>query len=332
MKSNKKILIIRYNAIGDIVLSTIIPYAIKLKHPECEIHYLTTKRNSEILKNCPHVDKIMVYKGNIFGMIKKIFKERYDCIVSLNYTLKNYLLGFLSFPSKLVFKSSKGSSWVENNFYTAKKVYNDIELPERLYLKNSDSFIEFRILKKLKEYPKPHIVINPGRFYEQTRQGRIWNIDKWKELSKKLLKTYGGTIFVNGSSKERDYHLQLEDENVVVLSGMYNLKESFALLSLADIVISGDSGPVHIASAYNRNTIAILGSTSPDKIKPYGENGYCIEPKSECKYCWKKKCKYLKNNTGYAPCIESINVEDVMKKIAEKNLLSPALCELEKVQ
>ena len=86
-------------------------------------------------------------------------------------------------------------------------------------------------------------------------------------------------------------------------------------------IISGDSGPIHIASAYNIPTIQLLGSTSPDKIKPYGENGYFIEPKTECKYCWKKKCPHLKKGDLYAPCIESIQVEDILEKIDELDLL-----------
>ena len=73
--------------------------------------------------------------------------------------------------------------------------------------------------------------------------------------------------------------------------------------------------------AYNVKTISILGSTSPDKIKPYGENGYYVGPKTECKYCWKKKCNKLAKNNIYTPCIESIDVEDILVAIDKNNLL-----------
>lgn len=321
MKKNKKILIIRFNAIGDVVMTTIIPYSIKAKHKNCEIHYLTNKNNAMILKNIPSVDKIISFDNNISETIKILFKEKYDCIICLNFTLKSYIITFLSFPKNIIFKSFKGSSWVENYFNTAKKLYNDLILPNRLYMKNNAHECEKHILKKIEKYPKPHILFNPGKYKNQIREGRVWNIQKWEELSKKLLKQYGGTIFINGDSNEKDYHLNLSDKNIIVFSGEHTIEETCALISLCDLIISGDSGPVHIASAYNKKTIAILGSTSPDKIKPYGKNGYCIEPSNTCRYCWKKKCKFLKAKTGYAPCIESITPDMVMKKIEENNLL-----------
>ena len=319
--NSKKILIIRFHAIGDVAMSTIIPYAIKSKYDSCEIHYLTSSLNAKFLKNCSYIDKIIPFDGDIIKTLCELFKQRYDCIMSLNYTLKSYIFTFLSFPKKIIFKSFKGDSWVENYFYTAKKIFKDINLPNRLYLSNKDSLCENRILKEIEKYPKPYILFNPGRYENQIRQGRVWNIEKWKELSEKILKEYGGTIFVNGNMKERDYHLQLSNNRVIVFSGLFSIEDSCVLISSCDLVITGDSGPCHIASAYNKKTIAILGSTSPDKIKPYGENGYYIEPANNCRYCWKKKCKYLKNNSGYAPCTESITPDMVMKKISDYDLL-----------
>lgn len=322
MKKNKKILIIRFNAIGDVVMTTIIPFAIKNQHKNCEIHYLTTKNNAAMLKNVPSIDKIISFNGNFLETIKNLFKQKYDCIICLNYTLKSYILSFLSFPKRIIFRSFQGTSWVENYFNTAKKLYNDLVLPNRLYMNNKMFTSNFSVLQEIKKYPKPHILFNPGKYKNQIRQGRVWNIQKWKELGEKLLTEYGGTIFINGSNEERDYHLFLSNNNIVIFSGQYNIEETCNLISLCDIIISGDSGPVHIASAYDKKAIAILGSTSPDKIKPYGKNGYCIEPTTSCRYCWKKKCKFLKEKSGYAPCIESITPDMVIKKIEENNLLS----------
>lgn len=324
--NSKKILIIRFNAIGDVAMSTIIPFAIKSKHSDYEIHYLTSYDNTKILDNCPYVDKIISYNDNILETVKELFKQKYDCIICLNYTLKSYFLTFLSFPKKIIFKSFKGVSWIENYFNTAKALCSDLTLPDRLFMQNKDLQTMNNVLKKIEKYPKPYILFNPGRYNNQIRQGRVWNIDKWKELSEKLLKEYGGTIFVNGSMGERDYHLQLSNSNVIVFSGLHNIEESCALISLCDLIITGDSGPAHIASAYNKKTIAILGSTSPDKIKPYGENGYCVEPTTSCRYCWKKRCKYLNNTSGYTPCIESITPNMVMKKISDYSLLKKNDC------
>ena len=317
----KKILIIRFHAIGDVVLSTIIPQSIKQLYSNYEIHYLTGNVCKNVLENCPYVDKILVFNNSIISTLKILRQEKYDIIISLNYTLKNYVLTYLSFPKKVSFKSFIGKSWIENYFYTAKKLLPNLKLPKNLHLINSDEQISNTVSNMLKQYPKPHIFINPGKHKKNPRQGRVWNIKKWQELANKILSKYGGTIFVNGNYEEKEYHTNLNGENIVVLSGALSLKECCAALSLADLVISGDSGPAHIASAYNTKTLVLLGSTSPDKIKPYGENGYYIEPTTKCKYCWKKKCKMISSSDKYTPCMESIEPDTVMEKIFINKLL-----------
>ena len=317
----KKILVIKFSALGDLVHSSVIPVAIKEQYPEVKIHYLTTKNNARLLENCACVDKILTYDGNFIECLRNIFQEGYDVVFCLNYTMRCYLFSFFSFAKKVVFRKNEYNSLVENYFYTAKSIFKNIDLPARLFLDNTDSVVVEAVKQKIKDYPRPYIVINPGKYNNNPRQGRIWNIKNWAELAKELLSSFGGTVFVNGSMSERDYHIQLSDDRIVVLSGLLKLKESCAMLSMADLVISGDSGPVHIASAYNVKTLSLLGSTSPDKIKPYGDNGFYVEPDTECKYCWKKKCKYTQSRYEYAPCIESITVEKVMKKIRECCLL-----------
>ncbi len=326
MKS-KKILLIKMGAIGDVVHTTIIPLAIKKKHPDWEIHYITSPTIAPILRNLDYIDKVIEFQQDkskpykqLFEITKTLFKERYNIIFCLAYTLKLYIMAFGAFPNKVAFRSYKGKSWIENYFYTAKNVIPDLELPKRLVLKNNINR-EAELRQELDKFPKPHIIFNPGNNDPKLRQGRVWNIEKWKVLAEKISQQYGGTIFVTGHETEREYQSQITGNNVQLLSGKYCLEDSCIILSLMDLVISGDSGPVHIASAYNVKTLAILGSTSAEKIKPYGENGYCVEPKTECRYCWKKKCKQLKGGEVYTPCIESITVEDVLGKISENNLL-----------
>lgn len=318
--NNKKILIIKFGAIGDIVHSTIITESIKNKHKDYQVHYLTKKAFVPMLENCPSIDKILVFENNIWETAYELKKEKYDLVIGLSYSIKIFLLSHLIFPKKISFKSSKGTSWVENYFYTAQKVIKDLELPSRLHFQNDENS-QREIETELNNYPKPHIIVNPGRDTNNARDGRIWNITKWKELIEKLQNKYGGTVFVTGSKSEINFHKPLESASTIILSGKYNLKKSCNVLSLSDLVISVDSGPIHIASAYNVPTLAILGSTSPDKIKPYGENGHFIGPKINCKYCWKKKCPKLKNGEVFTPCIESITPDDVFNKIVELNIL-----------
>ena len=223
-------------------------------------------------------------------------------------------------PKKIVYRKTNTGTWVEDYFNSAKNSIKDLTLPLNLELKPQENLLD-EMKNYLAQFKRPYVMFNPAGINDKRRQGRIWNIDKWRELSKEILKDYQGTIFVNGCLQESEHHLKLKEENVEIISGKFSLLETCALISLMDLVISGDSGPLHISSALNVNTLAILGSTSPDKIRPYGQKGFFVEPENDCRYCWAKKCKFLKEGEIYTPCIESISVKKVIEKIKDNKLL-----------
>lgn len=319
---DKRVLIVRLGAIGDVVHTTIIADAIKAKHPNWIIDFLTTEFFSELLENHPSIDNIIFWEEKnkkIKGLLKfakKLFKYHYDYFFSPTLSLRAILLSILIFPKNIRFKKKYNGLWVENYFRIAKSVIKDIELPKTLSLGLSDSAIE-KIDNEISKYPKPLFVVAPGRVIDNGRQGRLWNIEKWKELTQLILKKYGGTIFVIGSPIERELHNSLSNDNVIVKTGEYSIAESKALFAKSDLVISGDSGPVHIASAFNVKTLSLLGSTDPKNIKPYGENGHYVSADYDCLYCWKKKCPYLKEGEKYTPCMEKLTAEKVFEKIKE---------------
>lgn len=317
---SKKILIIKFGALGDIVLASVMATAIKQKHPDYRVDFLAGEKHYKILLNHPHLDNVYVwdesdkYFNQLFSQGKNLRKEKYDIVINVTNSLKNVILGAFLAPKKIIGKQKFKKNWVEEYYLLAKKAVNDIELPKNLYV-GVDKDCLSKANELLAPYKRPYFVIIPGGATDRLRQGRIWNIENWRALCDELIEKYGATVFVLGSKGERKYHSNLTREGVVLLSGELNIQESSAVISKSDVVISQDTGPMHIASALNVRTIAILGSTSPDKIKPYGARGYCVEPKSECRYCWKKKCPYLKPEQTYTPCMESITPSDVMEVV-----------------
>lgn len=315
----KKILVIRLGAIGDVVFTTIIPYAVKLMYPDCEIHYLVPNGIHKLLESNPSIDKVFTWERSkrkslkyLISVARQLRREKYDAIFNLNNTLRCFLLSAFAMQKKIISKQSTGGHWVDDAFFAAKKVFPKLEKPNRLFLS-----VKPEAANKIKEdicnFPRPYIMIAPGGDTSKNRAGRSWNINSWKKLSQMIIKEYGGTVIVCGSDSEKELHSALEGNGIVVLSGKYDLAESSALLSMADLMISGDTGPLHIAAAHNVKTLALLGSTSPEKIRPYGENGHWISSDFECKYCWKKKCKYVQE--GETPCMNSLKASNVMEKI-----------------
>ena len=321
--SKKRVLIIKLGAIGDVVHTTIIASAIKQKHPDWIVDFLTITPIISLIENNQYVDNIYDWDFSqrkslkyILKIGKILFKNRYDVIFDPTVSLRTLLLSIIALPKKIMTKKFYGGLWVEDYFMMAKRAIKDLEMPNRLYIGTNEE-ADKKIENDIKDYPKPHIAIIPGRNNDKTRPGRVWNINKWKELTNLLNQNYNGTVFVIGAGNEKEYHQVLLDEKIVMKTGEYSLVESSSFLSKMDLVISGDTGPIHIASAHNTKTLAILGSTSPKQIKPYGENGHWISAKTECLHCWKKECKYLKDGEIYTPCMEALSAQEVFEKVKE---------------
>lgn len=320
----KKVLIIKLGAIGDVIHTTSIATAIKETHPDWEVHHLTSGQITPIVEVHPHIDK--VYEWDIkkrksykylWEIASQLRKEHYDIIFNMSRTLRNTLISILSFPKKIIEKQDFNKPWVEEYFLSAQKYVTDISLPKRLYCgtnKESDKTIE----ENLKNYPRPYIIISPAGEAHGNRPGRTWSLTKWDELTKEL-KNFGGTIFTIGSEKEAEAHSILS--NTIIFSGKFTLQETASFIAQADLFIAGDTGPSHLAAAYEIPTITLFGSTSPDKIRPHGENNYIVESPHECRYCWKKKKCPIAQDAITTPCMEAISPETIIKIIKENHLL-----------
>lgn len=324
----KKILIIRLGAIGDVVHSTVIQQALKKKHPDTEISFLTSELLYPLLKNDPDLDKVYKFnsklKDNWFYILKlglEFRKEKFDAIINLSNSLRNKVLLFLANPKKIISRSKHRVHATDAFFNSAKEVFDDIEKPTNLKLHlNKDILNE--VTAKLEKYKRPFIVISPGGEHDNVRQGRIWPEDSWIELGNKLAEKYLGTIFIIGSKEERAMHEKYTKiYNSVLFSGELSLEESACLISLADLFISGDSGPLHMASALGVKTLGLMGSTPAAACGPYGTKGYSITSDTLCIGCGQVKCSKVKEDEKYSLCMKLLKPEAVFKFIEEKNLL-----------
>jgi len=322
---NKKILVARFGAIGDVVHTTIIHQSIKEKYPDCELHFLTSDFIAPLLENDPRLAKVYSFnnkkRDDFFYLLKlglQLRKEKFDTIIILQNSIRSRFMNLIANPKRIVYRNRHRVHAVDAFFNSAKEVFEDIEKPQDLKLFIAEKTIT-SIEEKTQKYPKPFFVINPGGENDSLRQGRIWSLENWMELSNKLVKKHGGTVFIAGSKGERGYHKELLKINPSILfSGELTLDESAALFSKADLFISGDSGPLHMASALGVNTLALMGSTDATACGPYGSKGYAINPSFKCPTGCDKVCLQSQESI-YKPCMQSITPKIVFDFI-EKNI------------
>ncbi len=324
MDNIKKILIIRTGAIGDVVHSTNLYRSIKKFYPSIKIHYMTSELIKPLLISDPDLEKIITInpKFSLFSAYTKelaniLKQEYYDLVINLHPSFKVRGLIFLSdIKKQLIYKKNFKVHAVTNFWQTGLKVFPDMQEEKELTLHLPKEAVE-TAKERLKNLPRPLIVINAGGVMSK-RQGRTYPVDKWIELGNKIQEKYNGTVILNGAKEDKEILSPLNNiKNSINFIGELSLVDSCAVISQCNLMISGDSGPLHIASALKVKSIGLYGSMPVNRTGCYSSGVNIVSEKS-CVPCNRRKCKYLQNSEKiYAPCMEEIQTNTVLNTVID---------------
>lgn len=319
----KKILIIQTAFIGDVVLATPLIEKLRRFYPDAQIDFLLRKGNENLLEGSPNLTNLHVWNKkeqkirNIFRIIAKIRKEKYDLLINLQRFGATGLMTFLSgaqlkvgfdknpfsfcYDRKYKHEIGNGKHEVERNLELITEWTDDSFEQPKLHLSKE-------ILKKVSEYrSQPYITVAPTSVWF-TKQ---WPAHKWIEFVQQT--DFEGKIYLLGAPSDTeacDYILKESNrEGVVNLCGKLSLLESTALMKNAQMNYMNDSAPMHFASAVNAPTTAIFCSTIPDfGFGPLSENSRVIEisEKLDCRPCGLHGFKDCPK--GHFKCAEGIQL------------------------
>ncbi|MBQ4122205.1 glycosyltransferase family 9 protein [bacterium] len=318
----KKLLIIRTGAIGDVVHTTALFRAIKKYNPQIIIHYLTSELIKPLLIEDRDIEKVLTInpKFKMFSSYTKdlantLKQEKYDAVINLQPSLKiKYLMFLAKIKKQAIYRKNFKIHAVTNFWKTGLKFFPELKEEKELKLYLPKEYIDFA-KDKTKEYKRPFIIINAGGVLSK-RQGRTYPVAKWVELGNKLQKKFDGTIILNGAKEDKEILSPLNEiKNSVNLIGELPLINSCAVIGEADLMLSGDSGPLHIATALGVKSIGLYGAM-PEKRTGCFSSGINIVSKKSCVPCNRRKCKYLKKSKKiYAPCMEEITTDEIIKML-----------------
>ena len=296
------ILIIHTAFIGDIVLSTALISKVKEKYPDSDIYYLTTPLGKEILKNNPKIKEIIVYdkrgkdKGFVafISFVRKIRKLKIDVCLTPHRYLRSSILSLLSGASIRVGYDIASLSFVYNKKIKYDKTKHEVEKllsfvddsPKRfeleMYPSEKDKIKIDTILKNFFQNKKI-ILIAPGSKWFTKR----WPEEYFKTLIQNLVKRNDLLIVITGGKEEKEIELNL-DSKVLDLRGEITLLELAELIKRAILVVSNDSAPIHITSAFpDTRIVGIFGPTVKEfGFFPWSKNSKVFEIKGlYCRPC-----------------------------------------------
>jgi len=320
----KKILILRFGALGDVVHTSCLFHSLKRQHPDLSVHYLTFKEPSLLIENDKSLERIWVADNKSYkclnSLAKALRKEKFDLFMNLQPSIRTKIFSLMLSPKKvLTYKKDFSLHATENFWRTAKPLFKEMGFEKELkvYLPEKSLKKAVSLLPANKKQVAFITEVSP------TREGRLWPAEYWKDLAKNLISKYNCEILLTGTEKNipRANEITAVSAGIKSFCGKLNIQESAALLARCSLVISGDTGPLHIASGLGVPVIGLYGAMPVSRTGPLGCGCYTLVSERKCVPCNKRKCKYLKKNELFTPCMSDIKSDYVFKLIENNKLL-----------
>jgi len=340
---NKKILIFKIGAIGDVLMTTPFVRQARKNFPRAKIDYLVGKTAFQVLDGNRNLDEVVSFDEKIFfkknipamlSLIRQARKRKYDMVFVMD---KHWIFNFIAFLFGIKERIGFDRLGREGIFLTKRVTYdkvrheifyyldllkvagcavdyNDYKID--LFLNDNDYFFAENLWKIYRLNRKKVIGIAPGggKNPGEKTEIRNWEINKYIELIKKLVDKNYFVLLVGGpsdSDKEKKILECLKSKKIISIIGKSSIKESAAVIKKCNYFVCNDSGPMHIAAAVNKNIISVFGPTNPKRKAPLYKESHAI---------WKDKDIYDEKYElfGKSPSkkfMTRIDVDDVLKYI-----------------
>lgn len=315
----KKILIIRFSSIGDIVLTTPVVRCLKTQQPDIEIHYLTKKSFKALLENNPFISKIHCIEKDVKEIENELKAENFDAIVDLHNNLRSLQIKRMLRKPATVFKKLNFRKWLLVQFKI--NVMPPVHVVDRYLqtvahwgIKNDQKGLDYFIPEKDEVAP---LLLPPSH-----QQGYIGFVIGAKHFTKQLpleklisiCRKINQPLILLGGKEDRargEAICKAVGKLAYNACGIYNLNQSASLVKQATRIISHDTGLMHIAAAFKKEIISVWGNTVP----AFGFTPYGAAPAStiievnglSCRPC--SKIGYDKCPKGHFKCMKEINEE-----------------------
>ena len=368
----KKILVIRFSSVGDIVMTLPVAGALKeLYGEDCKIVWMTKKVYADLVTSNKFIDEVIYFEDfqdKWFRIIKEIVRnvnkwfnkrtfknltviKNFLYLFPVNKKLSNYKFDLVldlqgTIESSVLSISTRAAvrliPWhVKNGAERfAKQIIPDTDNKHEIekYLdvvrflsKNKSDKISFgwdftesdkNLLKDLCkknniDLKKPYVIL-PLRTQWESKN---YPLEYWADIIKYFNKV-GATAVVCGTNSDKRCTENLrallgDSYNFIDLCGKTTMKQLILLINYAKLIISSDSGPMHIAYSLGKPLIALFGATNPKIVGPMGGEVHVLQIDRECRCCKKKLCP------RNLDCLRNIKPElviNIIKRFFKKGL------------
>ncbi len=340
-----KILILKPSSLGDVIQALPVLRLLKLHYRDAEIYWWIDSSLAPLLDGDPDLAGTILFHrkrwksplhwNEVFHSIRAMRKHRFDLVIDLQSLLRSAFFAWFARGKKLVGLDDGREG--ANGFYdvavprkdyythaadwylavpTALKIpvhKNFTWLPENKKISESVKqkwFPDFKNPKSEIRNPKL-IFLQPGARWENKR----WPAEHFAALVCSLEREHPDARFVVvGGGDEAPLGEKISaalPEKVLNLCGLTSLPEMVELLRLADLLVTNDTGPMHVAAALGKPVVALFGPTEARRTGPYGQLDNVLRIPLPCAPCMTAKCSYSKPQE----CLRGLSPELVFQKV-----------------
>ena len=333
-----RILVIKLGAIGDVALVTPSLRALRARFPKAHITVLVGREGRELLHRCPFVDDLAVFDrlrdGTLPGLLrigKKLRSAQVDLSVDFQNNRISHWLGVLSGATQRYGYGDRRWSWLLTHRAMHPKapmppVEHQFRLLQLLGIEGASTRLELwpgplddaKAAELLQgswiAENQPIVVIHPGSHPEWL--SKRWPIENYAQLIDRLTVATKARVVITGSAEEKplaDYLYRTTKIKPILAAGMTSLNELGALVRQAQVFVSGDTAPLHIAAAVGTPVVALFGSTDPVRHLPPSPHLKLLKKDLPCSPCYRSVC--YRPGAGHMECMKTISVDAVLEAV-----------------
>ena len=322
-----KFLILRFSSIGDIVLTSPVIRCLKEQVPEAEVHYLTKKSYASVLIHHPQIDKLWTTDGTLDDVMDSLKAEKFDYIIDLHNNLRSIKIKNKLKVKSFSFRKLNIQKWMLVNLHINKMppihiVDRYMETLQKFKVKNDQKGLDFysepgaeNVLSKLPETHRNGFVAIAIGAQHTTK---MMPSDKIARVIKAM--NYPVVLLGGKEDKIRSKQIEMGTfENIWNVCGELSLCESAQIVKAAKVVLTHDTGLMHIAAAFQKPIVSVWGNTVPEfGMTPYLPQNKNLSKIMEvknlpCRPC--SKIGYDRCPKGHFNCMSGIDNTDIVNAI-----------------
>jgi len=334
----RRVCLIKPSALGDVIHALPVLASLKQRWPEARLAWVVNRGLAGLIEGHPDLDEVLTFDRSrvgigprglrVFGgFLRELRRRRFDLAIDLQGLLRSGLMTWATgAPTRVGLASAREGATaaythriatdrrhaVDRLLAVAGALGAETSEP-RFELPPPASEVRDWAARTLAPLPRPWVLLNPGARWVTKR----WPALSFAEVGRRAAERFGAGLAILGAAEDRPHaeaiRTALEPAGIrpLDLTGRTTLPQLAALAGLADLVVSNDTGPLHLAVAAGAPVVAVFTCTDPSKTGPYGPNASVVRSGIWCAASCLKRCPRME-------CMGELGPERVWAVVAER--------------